>query len=84
MNIWLKTFQQSLSDCVKILIFQRLFCVFRFQSGPVFRATAPNYFAPSQWKQYDDDDIDLCGSEPVVLDLPGQTSPVASAGLGVT
>jgi len=54
--------------------------VFKFQSGPVFRATSPNYFAPSQWKQYDDDDIDLCGSEPVVLDLPGETLPDASAG----
>ena len=45
--------------------------VFKFQAGPVFKYTAPNYFAPSQWKQYDDNDVDLCGSEPVVLDLPG-------------
>ena len=47
--------------------------VFKFQSGPVFTSTAANYFAPSQWKQYDDDDIDLCGSEPVILDLPGDS-----------
>ncbi len=57
--------------------------VFKFQSGPVFRATSPNYFAPSQWKQYDNDDIDLCGSEPVVLDLPGETLLITSAGTGM-
>ena len=39
--------------------------VFKFQSGPTFTNDSVDYFAPSQWLLYDQDDIDLCGSEPV-------------------
>ena len=46
--------------------------VFKFQPGPVFTNESVDYFAPAAWKEYDDNDVDLCGSEPIVLDLPGE------------
>ena len=45
--------------------------VFKYQPGPIFTNESVDYFTPTQWKAYDDADVDLCGSEPVVLDLPG-------------
>ncbi len=48
--------------------------VFKFQPGPIFTNESIDYFAPSQWLKYDQDDIDLCGSEPVVVDLPGTSA----------
>jgi len=45
--------------------------VFKFQAGPVFTNESVDYFAPAAWKEYDDNDVDLCGSEPIVVDLPG-------------
>jgi len=45
--------------------------VFKFQAGPVFTNESADYFAPAAWKEYDNNDVDLCGSEPIVVDLPG-------------
>jgi len=34
---------------------------------------SPSYWAPTNWKQLDDADLDLSGAGPVVFDLPGST-----------
>jgi hypothetical protein len=45
----------------------------RFQPGPVFSGQAGDYFYPSDWKTLDSGDIDIGGSGPVVVDVPGAT-----------
>jgi len=45
--------------------------IVRLSSGAKFSGDAADYFTPSNWKQLDDGDIDLGGSGPVLLDVPG-------------
>jgi hypothetical protein len=49
--------------------------ILRFQSGPVFSGAATDYYTPSDWKTLDDGDIDLGGSGPVLVDVPGFDPP---------
>src|SRR5205823_12242895 len=43
--------------------------VIRFQPGPIFS----DYWAPTNWLQLDTDDLDLGGSGPLLVDVPGAT-----------
>jgi hypothetical protein len=45
--------------------------VLRLSPGPVFSGRAQDYFSPSDWKPLDDRDVDLGGSGPVLVDVPG-------------
>ena len=54
----------------------------RFSSGPVFSNRASDYFTPSNWRMLDLGDIDLGGTGPVVLDVPGATPSKLLVGLG--
>ncbi|MEO6573541.1 MAG: hypothetical protein ABIP89_06865, partial [Polyangiaceae bacterium] len=47
--------------------------VLRLQAGPTFTNTAADYFAPSNWKDMDSQDKDMCGAGPVLVDVPGAT-----------
>jgi outer membrane protein assembly factor BamB len=47
--------------------------ILRFQPGPVFSAQPVDFFAPSNWKMLDTTDLDLGGSGPLLVDLPGAT-----------
>jgi PQQ enzyme repeat len=54
----------------------------RFSAGPVFGKRPADYFAPSNWLTLDARDIDLGGTGPVVLDVPGATPAKLLVGLG--
>ena len=45
--------------------------IIRFQGGPVFSGSQKDYFAPENWRQLDETDLDLGGEGPVIVDLPG-------------
>jgi outer membrane protein assembly factor BamB len=47
--------------------------VFRLDPGPSFTQQSADYFAPSDWSNLDQGDIDLSGSQPLVLDAPGMS-----------
>ena len=45
--------------------------MFRLGPGAFFSNRTADFFAPLTWAEYNTNDVDLCGSEPVVVDLPG-------------
>jgi hypothetical protein len=56
--------------------------ILRFQAGPVHSGQPTDYFAPSNWQILDAGDIDLGGSGPVLVDVPGATPSQLVVGLG--
>lgn len=56
--------------------------ILRFQAGPVHSGQPTDYFAPSNWKVLDNGDIDLGGSGPVLVDVPGATPSQLVVALG--
>jgi hypothetical protein len=44
--------------------------VFRLDPGPSFTGQSADYFAPSNWQELDQGDIDISGSGPLVIDAP--------------
>ena len=46
----------------------------RFSAGPVFSGRPADYFTPSNWRSLDASDIDLGGTGPIILDLPGSNA----------
>jgi outer membrane protein assembly factor BamB len=56
--------------------------VLRFTTGPVFGGTAADFFAPSDWKNLDSGDVDIGGTGPVLIDLPGATPSALVVALG--
>lgn len=54
----------------------------RFGAGPVFSGRAIDFFTPENWRALDDKDIDLGGTGPVLLDLPGPAPTKLLVGLG--
>ena len=56
--------------------------VIRFQSGPIFTGSPSDYWAPTNWLSLDNGDIDLGGSGPVLLDVPGATPSSLVLALG--
>jgi hypothetical protein len=56
--------------------------VIRFQPGPIFTGSPSDYWAPTNWLSLDNGDIDLGGSGPVILDVPGATPSSLVVALG--
>jgi hypothetical protein len=57
--------------------------VLRLSPGPVFdRTDARNYFAPTDWRDLDAADLDLGGTAPVLVDLPGAVRSQLAIALG--
>jgi outer membrane protein assembly factor BamB len=45
--------------------------VIRLSAGAKFNDSMGDYFSPTNWRELDEDDLDLGGSGPVLFDLPG-------------
>lgn len=54
----------------------------RFSAGPLFSGRSSDYFAPSNWRLLDFRDLDLGGTGPVILDVPGAVPSKLLVGLG--
>ncbi len=47
--------------------------VIRFQAGPIFSSNPSDYWAPTNWSDLDNLDLDLGSSGPILVDVPGAT-----------
>jgi hypothetical protein len=47
--------------------------LFRLGAGPTWSGASADYFAAYNWNYLDDNDIDLSGSQPLVIDAPSMT-----------
>jgi len=56
--------------------------VIRFQPGPIFSGSTSDYWVPTNWLQLDNDDLDLGGSGPLLVDVPGATPSHLVVALG--
>jgi hypothetical protein len=56
--------------------------VIRLTAGPVFSGLTTDYFAPSNWQPLDGSDLDISGSGPVIVDVPGATPSQLIVALG--
>ena len=54
----------------------------RFSAGPAFSGLAADYFAPGNWKALDAGDVDIGGTGPVLVDVPGADPSELVVGLG--
>jgi outer membrane protein assembly factor BamB len=56
--------------------------ILRFQSGPVFSGNTADYWAPLNWMTLDAHDLDIGGSGPALVDVPGATPSELVLSLG--
>jgi hypothetical protein len=56
--------------------------IIRLGPGAKFGGDPADYFTPSNWRQLDDGDVDIGGSGPVVIDVPGATPSQLVVALG--
>jgi hypothetical protein len=56
--------------------------VIRFQPGPIFSGNSSDYWAPTNWLDLDNNDLDLGGSGPLLVDVPGATPSQLVVALG--
>jgi hypothetical protein len=56
--------------------------VLRVASGAAFSGNATDYFIPSNWLALDNGDVDIGGSGPVVVDVPGANPSALVVALG--
>jgi hypothetical protein len=56
--------------------------IIRFQSGPFFGGSTADFWAPPNWMSLDASDVDIGGSGPVLVDLPGATPSELVLSLG--
>ena len=56
--------------------------VIRFQPGPIFTESTADYWAPLNWFALDSADLDLGGSGPLLVDVPGATPSSLVVALG--
>lgn len=49
--------------------------IIRLSAGPAFSNQPADFFAPSNWKQLDNGDVDLGGANPILVDMPGAPFP---------
>jgi hypothetical protein len=54
----------------------------RLSAALNFTGNAPDYWAPTNWKALDNADLDIGGSGPLLLDLPGSTPSAMDVALG--
>ena len=47
--------------------------VIRFRAGPIFSGSPSDYWTPTNWFQLDQGNVDLGGSGPLLVDVPGAT-----------
>ncbi|HZT23094.1 MAG TPA: hypothetical protein VFB55_09325, partial [Verrucomicrobiae bacterium] len=56
--------------------------IIRFQPGPVFSGLTNDFWAPPNWGELDGGDIDLGGSGPLLVDVPGASPSKLVVALG--
>src|SRR5262249_31173103 len=56
--------------------------VIRFQPGPIFSGDTNDYWAPENWLNLDNIDLDLGECGPMLVDVPGATPSHLIAALG--
>jgi len=56
--------------------------IIRFQPGPVFSGQTNDYWAPTNWKTLDNNDVDIGGSGPLLVNVPGATPSNLVVSLG--
>jgi len=56
--------------------------VIRFQPGPIFSGSTSDYWVPTNWLQLDNNDLDLGGSGPLLVDVPGANPSALVVSLG--
>jgi hypothetical protein len=56
--------------------------VIRFQAGPIFSGNPSDYWAPTNWLQLDQGDVDLGASGPLLVDVPDATPSSLVVALG--
>src|SRR6266513_6032060 len=56
--------------------------VIRFQPGPIFSESTNDYWVPTNWLQLDNNDLELGGSGPLLVDVPGATPSQVVVALG--
>jgi hypothetical protein len=56
--------------------------VIRFQPGPIFTDSPADYWVPTNWELLDQSDLDLGGSGPLLVDVPGATPSSLVVALG--
>jgi hypothetical protein len=56
--------------------------ILRFPAGAELGSASPDFFAPSNWRELDDGDIDIGGTGPVLVDVPGATPSALVVALG--
>jgi hypothetical protein len=56
--------------------------VIRLQPGPVFSGSTTDYWAPTNWQSLDSGDVDLGGTNPIIVDVPGATPSALVLAIG--
>ena len=56
--------------------------IIRLQPGPVFSGSTTDYWAPTNWQSLDSGDVDLGGSNAIILDVPGATPSALVLAIG--
>ena len=56
--------------------------IIRLQPGPVFSGSTTDYWAPTNWQSLDSSDIDLGGTNPIIVDVPGATPSALVVAIG--
>jgi outer membrane protein assembly factor BamB len=56
--------------------------IIRFQAGPAFSAQTADYWAPTNWVALDNNDTDIGGSGPLLIDVPGASPGQLVVALG--
>jgi hypothetical protein len=56
--------------------------VIRFQPGPIFTGSPADYWVPLNWLDLDNRDLDLGGSGPLLVEVPGATPSSLVVALG--
>jgi len=56
--------------------------IIRLQAGPVFNNATNHYWVPPNWSSLDSSDLDIGGSGPLLVDVPGATPSQLIVALG--
>jgi outer membrane protein assembly factor BamB len=56
--------------------------IVRLQAGPVFSGATTDFWTPTNFQTLDDGDVDLGGSGPILVDVPGATPSALVVALG--
>jgi hypothetical protein len=56
--------------------------ILRFPAAVDLASATPDFFAPRDWKELDEGDVDLGGTGPVLVDVPGADPSALAIALG--